>query len=407
MTLALAVLGATLIQMNAAYAYSDVPSSYWDYTAITYVASTNPWMQDYGATTFKPTTGESRKYLARALVLAFKPSESIDPSIHFADLPDTDPYYKYANIATKLGWMPKYKSGNWAPNGAVTVSLFDQAIIMAMGNLGTAISGLQGIHRTGGTKYTVGTRFPYLILAHYLGLHYNHSDESLDLMASTAIRRDEVAYSLWKSKNLYSYLVPNANTRYAKVELPALDTGVQAQADKAAVTQYALNQVGFPYIWAGEWNKPSPSGYCCGTQLQGGFDCSGFVWWTVKKYEDGYNSAQYRSYPGWSLHERSSSQMAQYTTSPVTWGNLRIGDLMFFASKGGSTYSDVDHVGIWLGNNWLIHSASSNDGVVLDYVASGWYYDNFVYGRRLIGGGSSKASLAAAPKAWLTMGDKK
>ena len=58
---------------------------------------------------------------------------------------------------------------------------------------------------------------------------------------------------------------------------------------------------------------------------------------------------------------------------------------MFFASNGGDTYSSVDHVGLYLGNNWMIHSASSNDGPVIDWVGSGYYYDKFVYGRRLIG----------------------
>src|SRR5919198_549695 len=68
-----AVVGGTLLPATAAFAYSHVSSSYWDYTAITYVATNRNWMRDYGATYFKPGTMEIRKFLARALVRAFVP----------------------------------------------------------------------------------------------------------------------------------------------------------------------------------------------------------------------------------------------------------------------------------------------------------------------------------------------
>jgi NlpC/P60 family protein len=408
MTLVLSVLAATLLSGPKAYAFSDVPSSNWAYTQITFVASTHDWMQDYGTSTFKPTTQEARKFLARALVRAYASSERVDPRIHFADLPDSDPFYPYANVAAKLGWMPKYTSGNWAPDGSIQTSGFDQALIMAMGNLKDAIAGLADIHQADGNRYKVGGRFPHMILAHFLGLHFNHSTESLDITATTLITRDEVAYSLWKSKNLYSWQI-SAAARFDTIELPALDPGNAIQAAKQEVTQYSLDQAGFPYIWGGEWKTASPSGYCCGYQPKGGMDCSGFVWWTMKKYEDGYNAAKYHpTYAGWVLHQRTSSQMAQYAPTHLRYGDLRIGDLMFIASNGGSSYADVDHVGLYIGNDWMIHSASSHDGVAIDYVAEGWYYDNFVYGRRLIGTGSSSSadSLESLPGDWRLGGDE-
>jgi len=387
-----AVLAGTLLPAKAAFAaYSDVPSSYWDYTAITYVATTHTWMQDYGTSTFQPTTVEIRKYLARALVNAFVPTETPDTSITFADLPSTDPFYRYAAIATKHTWLTTFAGNTFQPGANVPVQDVDRALTRAL-NLGSAIQGLAHIHQAGGAAYTVSVFFPFLQLAHALGLHYNHSTESMDIQPTTPIRRDEVAYSLWKAKTLPSWKL-SAMSRFATITLPTLDPTNAKQLSQQKLTQYALNQIGFPYIYAGEWNAQSPTGYCCGYQPQGGFDCSGFTWWVMKKYEDGYNAAQYRAYPGWSIHQRSSSTMAQYTTTKIAFSNLQVGDLMFSSSNGGKTYSDVNHVGIYLGNGWMAHSAGSVDGVVLEWVGTvtlnasspTYYFTNFVWGRRLFG----------------------
>jgi cell wall-associated NlpC family hydrolase len=399
--LVLAVLAGALAPAHGAAAsgsFGDVPTSYWDYSAIMYVGQTNTWMQDYGSSTFKPTTLELRKQYAKALVLAYAPNEPTDPNIKFPDLPTSDPFYRYANVAVKLGWMPKWASGYWGPGKAVKTDAVDRAIVTAMGQFSSQIKGLAGIHQADGTKYSVSPYFPYVTLAHYLSLHYNHSDESLDLDLTTSVKRDEIAYTLWMSKNVASWKVYDS-VMFNSVSLATV-TG-----DKKDLTAYALNQMGFPYIYGGEWNKVTPTGYCCGAQPTGGMDCSGFVWWVIKKNEYGYDAAQYHAstYAGWSLLDRSSSQMAQYTPTHIGFSSLQPGDLMFFASNGGSTYADVDHVALYLGNNWIIHSASSNDGVVMDQVGSGYYYDTFVYGRRVIG-----VSGAAAPHAVdVTAGDSR
>jgi cell wall-associated NlpC family hydrolase len=171
------------------------------------------------------------------------------------------------------------------------------------------------------------------------------------------------------------------------------DVGIgDASKNGTNMTQFALNQIGYPYIYAGEWNAKSPAGYCCGSQPQGGFDCSGFVWWVIKKHEDGYNAAQFHpDYKGWVLHERGSSQMAQMTTIKLTWSQLGPGNLMFQASNGGTRWQDVDHVAIWLGNGWIIHS--TDGGPQLEWAGDGWYKDNFVFGRAL----KLTATMAAGP----------
>jgi hypothetical protein len=376
---------AIVLPARAAFAFDDVPKGYWDEGAIDYMANQHTWMEDYGSRTFKPGAQEIRKYLARTLVTIYAPNEQPDDDIKINDVPRSDPFWKWINVSIKLGWMPKYGSGNWAPSGSIRVAGFDRAIVLALG-LKDSVSGLANIHMANGTKYTVSADFPFLNLGRVLQLHLNHSNESMDIEADDLIARDEVAYSIWWAKVKMSWQIYHAKQWYTHVELPTLHNGNQNEARQRDATAYALNQVGYPYIYSGEWYQASPPNYCCGPQPKGGFDCSGFAWWVMKQYESNYNAAQFRPYDGWSLLQRSSSQMAQYTDDPIDFRDLRPGDLMFFASNKGTRYQDVDHVGIFLGDGWFIHSASSNDGVMLDRTSSDtYYYGEFVYGRRLIG----------------------
>jgi cell wall-associated NlpC family hydrolase len=376
-----------LVPAQAAFAFSDVPPSYWDYTAIQYVASSHTWMQDYGTTTFQPTINELRKYLARSLVEIYAPNEPPDGKIIIKDVPPTDPFWPYINVAVKLKWMPLYRTGNFAPTGSEVVADFDHALVLALG-LSGAVTGLQDIHMANGTKYTVPANFPYLELGRLLWLHYNHSDESQDIEAKQLITRDEVAYSIWWAKSQMSWQLTEAQTWFTKgVTLPTLNPSDPNQSAEQQATAYALAQVGYPYIYAGEWNVASPPGYCCGPQPKGGFDCSGFAWWVMKANENGYDAAQFRSYAGWSLPERTSYDMAHNTKTQVPYSSLLPGDLLMFASDHGHTWQDVDHVGIYIGNGWMMHSTGANDGIVLDQVGPGsYYYGIFVWGRRLIGG---------------------
>lgn len=383
--LVLSVLAAVLLPAQAALAFTDVPTSYWDYTAIQYVATTNTWMQDYGTGTFKPTASETRELVASSLVKAYAPSEPTDPSITFPDLPSSDPYFKYANVAVKLGWMSVLKSGDFGPTDTTRVEVFDKAIVLAMG-LTAPVAGLQNIRDENGYLYPVPDYFPYLQVARTLELHYNHpsGSESMDLEQNTAITRDEAAYSLWMAKTDPSWLV-GETAQFDSVTLPPLNVSDPIQAAKRQLTTTAFQYVGYPYVYAGEWYKATGSKYCCGSQPLGGFDCSGYVWWLLKANEDGYNAAGVRGYAGWRLADRTSYDMAKNTGTKITFGSLRIGDIMMIADDGGSKWSDVDHVGVYLGNDWMIHSTGSEDGPTLEWVGDGWYHDNFVWGRRIIG----------------------
>ncbi len=119
--------------------------------------------------------------------------------------------------------------------------------------------------------------------------------------------------------------------------------------------------LGVPYKWGG--SNPS------------GFDCSGFVQYI---YRD----------QGVSL-PRTSRQMAHAgaeVPADVSW--LREGDLMLFASEG----SRIDHVAIYAGNNQILHSSSSGNGVRYDDLGSRrgrWYVTHMVAARRVTDNGRS------------------
>ena len=94
----------------------------------------------------------------------------------------------------------------------------------------------------------------------------------------------------------------------------------------AAMIKEAEKYLGYPYVWGG--SSPSTS-----------FDCSGFVCWVL-------------NHSGWSVG-RTSAQGLYNLCTPVSRSNARPGDLVFF--KGTYKTNGVSHVGIYVGENRMIH----------------------------------------------------
>jgi cell wall-associated NlpC family hydrolase len=66
-------------------------------------------------------------------------------------------------------------------------------------------------------------------------------------------------------------------------------------------------------------------------------------------------------------------------------GQLRPGDLLFFGSahfNSNATEANVIHAGIYLGDNWVIHS--SGQGVYVLPLRGSWLGDQFAWGRRVL-----------------------
>jgi cell wall-associated NlpC family hydrolase len=357
--------------------WSDLDkSTRWARSAINYVGATNEWMRDFapnpdGTYPFQPSTIETRKYFARAVVMALAPDETMDPSITFADLDPSDAFYPAANIAVKLHWMKKTAAGTFAPDKPVTTTMVHRVLTLSLG-LAPAIKSLNHLHTADGVTFKLPANFGALILGMRLGLRYNSSDESADVGPTTPLSRAQVAYSLYRAATQPSWNVPALITQYQDIELPSLTT------DQQQIVQWGVQYVGFPYVWGGEWGITTSLDAL--GQPVAGFDCSGFTWWLLRASDAGYwNVSPPRPYLGWGLPQRTSADMA--AVGDLTYENLQPGDLMFYDGDGDGR---VDHVDTFIGNGWALDSSSTPGGVTIMWVGDGWYRDHFVHGRRVL-----------------------
>lgn len=121
-----------------------------------------------------------------------------------------------------------------------------------------------------------------------------------------------------------------------------------------AFLDMALAQRGKPYVW--------------GAEGPDSFDCSGFVYYCLTQtgYKiDRTTADMYSKNTGWQYVEKDK---------------LQPGDLMFF--KSDTKPGVIGHVGIYLGNGYLIH-ASSDYGCIIICPFDGWYSKAFSFGRRV------------------------
>ena len=355
--------------------WSDLDkSTRWARSAINYVGATNGWMRDFapnpdGTYPFQPSTIETRKYFARAVVMAFAPTETVDPSITFADLDPSDAFYPAANIAVKLHWMTKTAAGTFAPDKAVTMTMVHRVLTLALG-LAPAIKSLNRLHTADGVTFDLPPNFGALVLGMRLGLRYNNSDESQDVGPTTPLSRAQVAYSLYRAATQPSWDVPELIAQYQDISLPALTP------DQQAIVQWGVRYAGYPYVYGGEWGIPTSS-Y---GQAVPGFDCSGLTWWLLRASDGAYwNVSPPRPYLGWALPQRTSADMA--TVGNLSYDQLQPGDLMFYDGNGDGR---VDHVDTFIGNGWALDSSSTPGGVTVMWIGDGWYRDHFVHGRRVL-----------------------
>lgn len=108
---------------------------------------------------------------------------------------------------------------------------------------------------------------------------------------------------------------------------------------------------------AGKW-LGTPYRY--GGHSRSGTDCSGFV------------MEVYRAAAGLEL-PRSSREQRKFAT-PIDFNRLEVGDLVFFSTKGSG--GDVSHVGIFIGDNNMIH-ASTSRGVIVSGLGEKYYQNTY------------------------------
>ena len=230
----------------------------WAKPAINHVAGTYDWMRDFapdrdGNWSFKPDRFETRKRWARAMVLAFDPDAEPDPAVTFTDLDPTDPFYRWAAIALRRGWMTRRAGGGFEPEKAVTAREVHRALVRALG-MGSTAAALDRLATTDGYVFDTRSSFGVNLLAMRLGLRFNNKvDESQDVTPSTRLLRKQAAWSLYRATTLDDWVVPYLTDQYAGMVLPKMG------AKRHSIVNWGVRYVGYPYIWAGEWGFNSTS----------------------------------------------------------------------------------------------------------------------------------------------------
>jgi hypothetical protein len=146
---------------------------------------------------------------------------------------------------------------------------------------------------------------------------------------------------------------------YPSSPYPFLVSGGLAPAARGnAVVSIAMRYLGVPYKWGGA--KPKT-----------GFDCSGLVQYVFAQL--GVFLPHYAA--------------GQYYSSDAVWvapNRLQPGDLVFFTGSDG-TRKAPGHVGIYVGDGYLIDATHTGSDVRVDSLNEPWFANKYVGAKRILG----------------------
>jgi len=180
-------------------------------------------------------------------------------------------------------------------------------------------------------SYTYEVQVPY----NYYILNVTLTNNTLGaVIAANLTAEEQERYAVYQrtqgnrpylfAGNIYAH----PTGEYTDYEIPP---AALADQEFAALIAEAEKYLGYPYVWGG--SKPATS-----------FDCSGFVCWVLN------NSGVYPM-------SRTTAQGIFNQTTPITPSEAKPGDIIFFTGTYDSP-GPVSHVGIYVGDNMMIHCAS-------------------------------------------------
>jgi cell wall-associated NlpC family hydrolase len=254
-----------------------------------------------------------------------------------------------------------------SPAAHATLAELDQALVRGLDLSDDARRFYLGARATG---VKPPARFGSEVVARLIGLRKNHEArfDALELRPDDVASRAEAAYSAAQILRFSGWELESVEEASLEFELPVYT------AWQRRILQTAFNLIGFPYVWGG---TSSGGQSLFGVSSRGGFDCSGFAWrvYKLQSYAGGKGLET-------TLRGRTAAQMAGEVpkTRRIALADLQPGDLLFFGRGGRrARAAAVDHMGIYAGSGWMIHS--SRFGVALVRV-DGWYEERFAWGRR-------------------------
>jgi cell wall-associated NlpC family hydrolase len=269
----------------------------------------------------------------------------------------------FAALSVRLG-LPAVS----VPGGHVSVTRFDALLVEQLG-MSDVAQAVQAEAARAGLR--PGPRFGTEVVARQLGLRFNHDSahDARELYPWEAITRAEAAWSLATVLGFDGSQQAYARDVLSRFQLPGY-----TRAERAAL-RIAIAKVGMPYIWGGETDR---AGSWFGWQAHGGYDCSGLVWRVFKLG---------RQPAGARIHGRTAAAMAAEIprSRRLHMDETRPGDLLFFGRARiwqRVTWSNVTHVGIALGNGFMVNSSSQ--GVTVAPLWEDWRVKGFSFARRVL-----------------------
>ena len=242
------------------------------------------------------------------------------------------------------------------PNASVTITQLDAGLVRGMA-LGSAAREFATAARAAGLAPP--NRFGTEVVARLLGLRTDHANDSLEPGPTDPASRAEAAFSAAKILRWKGWEAQYARDLAAAFDLPTV-SGWQRR-----VLRQAVALIGYPYVWGGTSESTQAP---FGTEVPGGFDCSGLLWRVFKLA--GYaadtslsNTLRGRTAAALSAEVARSSRIGLSSLAPA--------DIIFFGPRGQqSKPAEIDHAGIYLGGGWMIHATGT--GVSLAPLEGTW-----------------------------------
>lgn len=153
------------------------------------------------------------------------------------------------------------------------------------------------------------------------------SGESQEVSFGTILRLAE------ENQDTYTVITPHGKAEISKLAVIAHNT-VNQESLARNIIHSARKFLELPYVWAGT----SAAGY----------DCSGFMY------------ALFRTYGIWLSRD---AEEQSHEGKHVTYQEAKPGDLLFFAYEEGK--GSVHHVGMYIGNDQMIHSQTPGSKVII------------------------------------------
>ncbi len=153
-------------------------------------------------------------------------------------------------------------------------------------------------------------------------------------------------------------VAPDGTEGYVNSEYINVRTGAKDEIKDGLgkdIIEYAEQFLGTPYEWGG-------------TDLEGGVDCSGFVYAVYADFGIALN--------------RSSASMESADGVFIEKAELSAGDLVFFDNDGDG---GIDHVGIYTHDGYYIHSSSGKTtGVIISSLYDSYSMKTYASAKRVL-----------------------